>query len=264
MYTSVKSLSQPLFFCALFSIFIGHQESYAKGKSCASCYCEKSSRKSSKKKHRSSRKQTLRFQPSAVVSVLDDLYVGINGSAIPPVESDFIQAKGGNSTYGEITPGALTAILQRLAITKKDVLYDLGSGTGKVVMQSYLEFPFKKVVGIELSAQRYKHAQHALEGLKARGLVDKKRSISFIEGDIVGTPYADATVVYLCSTCFSDDLMTKLAEKFSHLKKGARIVTLKQIPHPSKYKLELIDESRQAMSWSTPEGSPVYIYKKTK
>ncbi len=264
MYTSIKSLSQPLFFCALVSIFVGHQESYARAKSCATCCSEKSSQKSSKKKHHRSRKQALRFQPSAVVSVLDELYSGISGSMIPHAESDFIQAKGGNSTYGEITPGALTAILQRLAITKKDVLYDLGSGTGKVVMQSYLEFPFKKVVGIELSAQRYNQAQRALYGLKSRGLVDKKRSISFIEGDIVETPYADATVVYLCSTCFSDDLMTKLAEKFSRLKKGARIVTLKQIPHPNKYKLELIDESRQAMSWSTPEGSPVYIYKKTK
>ncbi|MBS1986491.1 methyltransferase domain-containing protein [Candidatus Dependentiae bacterium] len=261
MYISIKSLSQSLFFCALFSIVIGYQESHARTKGCASCSAEKTSRKS---KHSRYRKQALKFQSSAVAAVMDDLYRGANGSIISPAESDFIKAKGGNSTYGEITPSALTALLQQLSITKKDVLYDLGSGTGKVVMQSYLEFPFKKVVGIELSAQRYKEAQRALAGLKSRGFVDKKRSISFIQGDIVETPYTDATVVYLCSTCFSDDLMTKLAEKFSRLKKGARIVTLKQIPHPNKYRLQLIHECRQAMSWSTPEGSPVYIYKKTK
>lgn len=195
-------------------------------------------------------------------AIIAEIYANVSGNKITTAEIDLIKKKGGNPTYGEIKPESLTTLLQELGITKDDVLYDLGSGTGKVVVQSCLEFPFKKVVGIELCQNRHEKATHALGQLKQRGFIKKKHSIHFIQGDIVETPCKDATVIFMCSTCFSDELMTKLAEKISQLKKGTRVITLKRLPNPKKYKLAFVREYRLAMSWSTPEGSPVYVYEK--
>lgn len=215
------------------------------------------------KNHLPSPKEKVDKKSLSPHALIAEIYANLSGNQITAAESDLIKKKGGNPTYGEIKPESLTKLLQELAITKNDVLYDLGSGTGKVVIQSYLEFPFKKVVGTELSEYRYKQAMDALAQLKKRGLIKKKRTISFIQGDIVETSCTDATVIYMCSTCFSDELMTKLAEKISQLKKGTRVITLKQLPNPKKYKLALMREYRLAMSWSTPEGSPVYVYERT-
>lgn len=183
-------------------------------------------------------------------------------SYIPKEEASLIEQKGGNATYGEIVPDSLNRILSDLGVTKKDVLYDLGSGMGKAVIQSYLTFPFKKVVGIELADKRYQQATQAMNYLDTHGYLDKKRTMLFIKGDIVETPYKDATIIYMCSTCFSDALMEKIAEKCSHLNKGLRIITLKLIPNPSNYKLLLKNEYRLPMTWSQSFGSPVYVYEK--
>lgn len=196
-----------------------------------------------------------------IEALLSNIYAQ-STSYIPKEDASLIEKKGGNATYGEILPESLHHILSDMMITKKDVLYDLGSGMGKVVIQSYLTFPFQKVVGIELAAKRHRQATQALHYLDTHGYVDKKRTISFIKGDIIETPYKDATIIYMCSTCFSDALMEKIAEKCSHLKKGLRIITLKLIPNPSKYKLLLTKEYRLAMTWSKSFGSPVYVYKK--
>lgn len=206
------------------------------------------------------KKKSPKIAPHDVIS---EVYANVTGNQISAAESDLIKKKGGNPTYGEIKPASLTKLFKELGITKHDVLYDLGSGTGKVVVQSCLEFPFKKVVGIELCQNRHEKAVHALEQLKQRGFIKKNHPIHFIQGDIVETPCKDATVIFMCSTCFSDELMTKLAEKISQLKKGTRVITLKRLPNPKKYKLALMREYRLAMSWSTPEGSPVYLYEKT-
>lgn len=289
MSMSIKSVTQSLFFYVLSTSFLHAQEihypstaqtrEYPENSSAVSC-CRfhKREGKKYKKNHAPSTKQkspkksspireekkvaTKKVSNVSPHDIISEICANVSGNQISAAESALIIKKGGCPTYGEIKPASLTKLLQELGITKNDILYDLGSGTGKVVVQSYLEFPFKKVVGIEISQNRHKKSMDALSQLKKRGLIKKKRTINFIQGDIVETPYTDATVIYMCSTCFSDELMTKLAEKISQLKKGARVITLKRLPNPKKYKLALIREYRLAMSWSTPEGSPVYVYER--
>lgn len=294
MSMSLKSVTQSLFFCVLSVSFLQtqeinsaytyetrvyneeassvsccrfHKREAKKKKKChAPCTTKRITQKYPKKSCLIREEKTVAIKKVSNLSshdLISEIYANVSGNKITAADSDLIKKKGGNPTYGEIKPESLTTLLQEIGITKKDVLYDLGSGTGKVVVQSYLEFPFKKVVGIELSEHRYKQAMHAIEQLKKRGLIKKKRTINFIQGDIVEASYKDATVIYMCSTCFSDELMTKLAGKISQLKKGTRVITLKPLPSPKKYKLALVRECRLAMSWSTPEGSPVYVYEKT-
>ena len=72
-------------------------------------------------------------------------------------EKEF-QRLGTNSIYGEISPVSIPHILKSIDVHNKDdlVMYDLGSGLGRVVLQSALSSKMKKLVGIELSYLRYK------------------------------------------------------------------------------------------------------------
>src|SRR5205823_2256234 len=85
-------------------------------------------------------------------------YQDENGFSICGDEREYIEKCGGNPTYGEILSPSLAQLIQKLALTKNDVLFDLGSGAGKVCIQVALSSP-AKAVGIELSATRHALAQ---------------------------------------------------------------------------------------------------------
>lgn len=188
--------------------------------------------------------------------LMDTIYVGANGFLIPQQEKDSISTRGGAPTYGEIKYPSLQTLLNDLNIKEDDVFYDLGSGVGKTVIQAHLNFPFKKTVGIELAPTRHKQAEAVADKLK-------NRMLEFRQDDMLETDLSDATVIYLCSTCFSDELMNKLLNKFAKLKNGLVVITLKELPdrYPSAG-FELVKKYNLPMSWSA--GNTVHVYKLTK
>ena len=114
----------------------------------------------------------------------------------------------------------------------------------------------RKSVGIELSKTRHQQAVNALDQMKARGLVDAQREIVFIHGNITEEDISDATVIFMCSTVFSDKLLQQLVDRFVTLTPGLRIVTLKRLPdHPQ---LKLVKTELFPTSWS--ESSPFNYY----
>ncbi len=191
-------------------------------------------------------------------TLLGELYKDKSGFGIPSEETEIIRSRGGAPTYGEISYKAVDTILNDLFITDEDVLYDLGSGVGKMVLQSYLSFPFKKVVGVELSTKRFAQSVEAKDLLEEKELINPNRTILFLKEDFTESDLDDATVVYLGSTCYSLDLMNTLVKKLSKLKKGLRVITLKKFSDPEEYNFALIKEYRLPMSWS--KSSPVNVY----
>lgn len=192
------------------------------------------------------------------------MYAGISGFGIPTAEEAKITECGGAPTYGEILYESLKTLLDEMPSSniKNGVLYDLGSGVGKVCVQAYLDYPFAKVVGIELSKKRYDASIDILQTLQEQGYIDKNRTLQFLNEDFMKSNISDATVIYMCSTCYSPELMGKLGEKFSKLKPGLQVITLKSMPDYEKYGLELIGEYKLPMTWSKESGgSPVYVYK---
>jgi len=198
------------------------------------------------------------MQFDQVTLLINEVFKDKSGFGIPSEETEIIRARGGAPTYGEISYKAVDTVLNDLFITDEDVLYDLGSGVGKMVLQSYLSFPFKKVVGIELSTKRLSQSVEAKNLLKEQGLMNPKRAILFLQEDFTESDIDDATVVYLGSTCYSSDLMNTLVKKLSKLKKGLRVITLKRLPDSEEYDFVLIKEYRLPMSWS--KSSPVHVY----
>ena len=135
-------------------------------------------------------------------------------------------------TYGECTPEAVEQILTVTGARPGEVFYDLGSGTGKMVVYAAFLVPFKKSVGVELLPELHSAAQ--LVGQRYADeiqpqLPDARREteLEYRLGDIFATDMSDADIIVShCCTCFDDPMMQRLSDVLETLKPGTRIVTI--------------------------------------
>ena len=110
----------------------------------------------------------------------------------------------------------IDAMLTLAHVTADDVVYDLGSGDGRVVIAAAEKYGARGV-GIELDPQLIKAA-----GARARkrGVEDK---VTFIRGDLFKADISQATVVALY---LSGSINRRLAPKLMReLRPGARVVS---------------------------------------
>ena len=91
-----------------------------------------------------------------------------------------------------------------------DTLWDLGSGAGRFVLQAAMEHTGLKVVGVELSEKR--HAAAATAACRAA-----LPNALLVHGDLLQAGCEDATLVYVASVAFGDELMRRLGAKLAHL-----------------------------------------------
>ena len=187
---------------------------------------------------------------------LEQLYLDISGFNIDKKEYKKLQRQGVDPTYAEITFEATQQLLSELRITTNDILYDLGSGVGKFVVHAYLATPARKVVGVELSPTRHNLAMGVRDALSMMDGLDDERTLKFQKENIIDTDLSDATIIYMCSTCFEHSFMKQLCQLFCELKPGLRVVTLKRFPKGSPFKL--LNTLELSMTWS--KGSSVFIY----
>lgn len=209
----------------------------------------------SKTKSRKSAQKTNVLFPINAENLMNDAYKSTSGFGITDEERKKVNDAGGDATYGEITFDGLATLLKELQLTDKDVFYDLGSGVGKVVVQVALTTP-ATATGVELCPSRAAKAAQIKNDLITRGALKNKKKLTFIEGNIMDVPLSDATVIFMCSTCFSPELMKKLTDKLARLKKGTRILTLKEL-YPNKA-FTLVKTLQVPMTWSS--NSNVYWY----
>ena len=132
------------------------------------------------------------------------------------------------------------AMLQLASVGKDDVVYDLGSGDGRIVILAAQKYGARGV-GIELDPKLVAVSQQtAREGEVA----DR---VTFIEGDLFTADISKATVVTLY---LSPNVHRRLEPKLrSELKPGTRVVS-HQFPMPSwaPSKTIVVDE-RELFLW---------------
>lgn len=193
---------------------------------------------------------------------LTSLYAGVDGSCISQADAQCIRDAGGDPVYGEITFASAKKLFTEIVpLGPNDVFYDLGSGIGKLILWAYLGTDVRSCVGIELSEKRYTISEQMKK--KTLATIDPiskrnagKRTIAFKHADIGEAPIEDATVIFVCATCFSDAFLQKLTDRFGKLKPDTRIISLKKLPpHAS---IEEIAVHNLRMTWAC---DPVYIYK---
>ena len=115
------------------------------------------------------------------------------------------------------TPQAVVdKMLEMAAVTKDDVVYDLGSGDGRIVITAAKKYGVRGV-GVDIDPQRIKEANaNAVQA----GVVDL---VKFIEQDLFKTDLKEASVVTLY---LLPEVNLRLRPKLlSELKPGTRIVS---------------------------------------
>lgn len=187
---------------------------------------------------------------------IKSLYRDVWGYDIPDVEEKTIRRSKGSPVYGELPPGSVARLLDYVQLSPADVFYDLGSGTGKVVVQAAMTAPLKKCVGVELSATRCRDARSIIRRAKKEALLLADSCI-IREGDLMTTQLRDATVIYTCSTAFSIRFMKKLAGRVvNECRKLRLFVSLQEVERRG---LAHIDTLRLTTSWN--RRSPLYVYR---
>jgi len=197
------------------------------------------------------------------------------------------------STYGEITLLGARQLFHHMRLTNASDnqdfhFYDLGSGGGRLVIQSYLEVPtISKSVGIEMSPSRHEIATQTYNNLHVNGDIkiirdlarrsygiehnkDSEASgIELHEGDLFQLDISKATHIYASSLCFSDQMMEMLVDKIEREATSLQVVaSLRLLPLKETNKNALVKVGRNPwqewieMSWTKArgEGCPVYIY----
>jgi len=116
------------------------------------------------------------------------------------------------------TPHEVVEGMLKLAkVGPNDVVFDLGSGDGRIPIAAVKNFKAKKAVGVDINPERIKEAEanHATAGVG-----DK---VKFILGDLFEQDISEATVITLY---LLPSLNVKLMPKLkAELKPGTRIVS---------------------------------------
>ena len=71
--------------------------------------------------------------------------------------------------------------------------------------------------------------------------------IEIVEGDILTYDWFEADIVFIAAVCFPDFLTTGIADLCEKLKKGTRVISLKELP--KKPYLQEYSSIKVKMSW---------------
>jgi cyclopropane fatty-acyl-phospholipid synthase-like methyltransferase len=136
------------------------------------------------------------------------------------------QTPGADIHYVPTPDAVVRAMLDVAQVTSADVVYDLGSGDGRIVIEAARMYGARGV-GIELDPELIKRAT---KNARKAGVSDK---VSFVRADFFKTDLSDATVVTLF---LSPNINARLQAKLQReLKPGARIVS-HRFPMPPNWK----------------------------
>lgn len=140
------------------------------------------------------------------------------------------KAGPGAATYGELTLDGVTRLLRWISPSPEDVLFDLGSGTGKIPLLAALVTDVRRAVGVELSVGRHAIALRALAALPAVA-----SRVVFRNEDLGVTDMQDASVVLAGSLAFPDALMATMARRCADLPCLRLLLSLKPLPDASAF-----------------------------
>ena len=136
------------------------------------------------------------------------------------------------------------AMLDVAKVTARDVLYDLGSGDGRIPIRAAQRFGTRGL-GVDIDPQRIAEAS---ANAKAAGVADK---VKFMLGDLFELDLAPATVITLY---LLPQLNLKLRPRLLKLKPGTRIVSHEFDMDDWRPDRTLRINMRTVHFWTVPKG----------
>lgn len=148
------------------------------------------------------------------------LAAAIAALAVPPAAAQTARAaaptREPDVIYVPTPPAVVDAMLKMAKVGKGDVLYDLGSGDGRIPIAAARQYGVR-ATGIDIDPARIKEAN---ANAKAAGMT---RLVTFRQADLFESNFSEASVVTLY---LLDSLNEKLRPKLlRELKPGTRIVS---------------------------------------
>lgn len=196
---------------------------------------------------------------SKIIQKIKKLYKNIHGYSLDSNDSYYLNNSKNNDlipTYGEILPNAVTKLINNLEISKNDVFVDLGCGTGKVVLQFYLQTLVHHALGIEFSSTRHKQAIGVFEKIK----IKENKKIECLKGNFLNFDLSKGTIFYSASTCFNDNTMKKIWNKLMQNKRLNSIIVLKDFPKNVDYsRVKFTKELNVGCSWAISQAKIYYF-----
>jgi len=118
--------------------------------------------------------------------------------------------------YVATPPAVVETMLKLAGVNANDVVYDLGSGDGRIVIAAARDFQAKKGIGIDLDPELI---TLATRNAKEAGVSDR---VSFTRGDIFKMDFKEATVLTLY---LLPDVNVTLRPRILDLAPGTRVVS---------------------------------------
>jgi len=153
----------------------------------------------------------------SVVSAVLLSAVVVAGAAQSQTLSQAPQLRPPDVIYIPTPAGLVEAMLTLARVGPNDVVYDLGSGDGRIPIAAVQTFNARSSIGVDIDPKRIREAN---SNLKRAKVGDRVR---FLNQDLFTTPIGEATVVtlYLVQS-LNERLMPKLQKE---LKPGSRVVS---------------------------------------
>lgn len=142
---------------------------------------------------------------------------------------------------------------------------DLGSGSGKAVFAAALAHNFASCAGVEImpslhaiSVKMYKDYERICAShVRPDGSFVRDTKVHLILGDATVFDLSDVDLVFMCSTVFDYNLMTRLAKCAGSMRVGSFMITLsKDLPCAN---WRVLERSNRNASWG---GATMIIQKK--
>ncbi len=136
------------------------------------------------------------------------------------ISKAFLKAQGADNihAYGQTPLSVLDRVARECRLVSKDIVYDLGCGTGRTTLWLG-SFVRCKAIGIDFLPTFVRKAQW----VKRYGNAHR---VTFRNEDMMKADMSDATAIYLYGTCLDDDSIERLIEKFKRLPARTKIVTV--------------------------------------
>ena len=137
-------------------------------------------------------------------------------------------------------------------VTSEDILYDLGSGDGRIPIMAVQERGVQRAVGIDIDPQRVRESN---ENAQVAGVTEQ---VSFLNQDLFQSDFSEATVVTLyLLPHLNVELRPQL---FEQLEPGTRIVShnfdMGEWEPEQMETMEVGDHTHTVYLWTIPENPP--------
>jgi SAM-dependent methyltransferase len=176
-------------------------------------------------------------------ALLAPLAVALSAPCMPRIAAQQPAAKRPDIHFVATPQPVADAMLKLAGVTASDVVYDLGSGDGRIVILAAQKYGARGV-GVEIDPRLVEISRQVAR----EGEVDDR--VTFIQGDLFAADLSKATVVTLW---LSETVNARLEEKLKReLPPGARVVSRqfpigKWMPHT-----QIVAEGEDIFLWTIP------------